>query len=465
MELAIVFEGHKIYFAEEYDPHECETVRAAVVNLPADAKLDAAACSWWAKVLRQYPVSCSQVVLKRPDGRQECRLKYNYYRLGDEGDPAITAAPVPMLASFAMEHRFPGLEVPNAKETGYRSQYAAYRVVEGTDTLTYIAPPVDRAKVMKGVGELFAKRDEKSNTHAWGDEAAMFRRMADWGFDHCRYAFAFQADWDLPLCRSMAGPILEDNEAMWNRLDQVVKRCNDAGMQMMLTWFSDTGTRRWKDYPAEQRNCYELWRRIARRYSHLPDWAVSYDFFNEPAQMNTGHFNQVMKELTAVVRSEDKRHLIVWESGDGWAQPHWCLWMQPVKDDNVLYSFHHYGKHWGYAYDEYYPGYQATRERTQIEPWLEAILFSIKHNVPIHCGEFGLSMIQPAGDGEQWLDDYLALFERFGIGWNWWNYSGQDIYRTGLIARDRLSPYVPILTRWCRRSGWGQTRRAAARKK
>ena len=438
--------------------------RAAVLNLPAAAKIDAEKRSWWARVLRKYPVTCSEIVRRRPDGRQECTLAYDYYRLGDPNAPAVTVAPVPMLASYALASKFPGLTVPGAKATGYRSQYAAWRVVPGAEGLTYTAPAVDRSKVMKGVGELFAKMDEKQNSHAWGDEAGMFRRMAGWGFDHCRYAFAFQARWDLPLCRSMEGPILEDNEAAWRRLDEVVRRCNDAGMQMMLTWFSDTGTRRWTDRPSCKATAYELWRRLARRYKHLPAWAISYDFFNEPAYMNTGHYNRVMKELTAVVRSEDKTHAIVWESGDGWAQPFWCLWMEPVADDNVIYSFHHYGKHWGYAYDEYYPGYQATRERTQIDPWLEAILFGIKHNAAIHCGEFGLSMIQPAGDGERWLNDYLALFERFGIGWNWWNYSGRDVYRTGLIARDRVSPYVPILTKWSHRSGWGKTRRTAAGK-
>jgi aryl-phospho-beta-D-glucosidase BglC (GH1 family) len=137
--------------------------------------------------------------------------------------------------------------------------------------------------------------------------------------------------------------------------------------------------------------------------------------------------------------------------------------MEPVQDDNVLYSFHHYGKHWGYAYDEYYPGYQATFERTQADVWLEAILFGIRHNVPIHCGEFGLSMIQPGGDGQAWLNDYLAFFERFGIGWNWWDYSGGDIYRTGLALGDRISPYVPTLRKWMARSGWGLHGPAARR--
>ncbi|MFC1715553.1 glycoside hydrolase family 5 protein [Candidatus Poribacteria bacterium] len=267
----------------------------------------------------------------------------------------------------------------------------------------------------------------------------------------------------------MGGPIIEDNEAMWERLDEFVDKCNAAGVQMMLCWFfnedspqGDVGgavrnsTRYWRSRPETKENAFELWRRIAERYADRPEWAISYDFFNEPAYMNTDHWKEIMEELTAIIRSVDKKHMIVWQSADGWAQPQWSLWMEPVEDDNVIYSFHHYGKHWGYAYDEYYPSYQSTTERTHIDQWLEPILFSIRYNVPIHCGEFGISMIQPDSDGEAWLNDYLALFERFGIGWNWWNYAGDNIYRTGLAAGDKISPYVPILSKWMQRSGWGK---------
>jgi len=40
------------------------------------------------------------------------------------------------------------------------------------------------------------------------------------------------------------------------------------------------------------------------------------------------------------------------------------------------------------------------------------------------------------------------VFERFGIGWNWWNYLGGDIYRTGLVCGKKISPNVAILRKW-----------------
>jgi aryl-phospho-beta-D-glucosidase BglC (GH1 family) len=435
-----------------------------VLVMPAGVRLDDRACRNWAKMLRYYPVDASEIVTTEGEGGDlRCTIMYQY--LGAFLNAKDCTAPMPMLASYGLQHKFPGLTIEDAKPTGYRSAYAPYLVVENTHTVTYRAPAIDRSKVLKGVGELFHGRTPED-----------WKRMADWGFDHCRYAWAFHADWDMPLVKYVGGPIIENNEATWKRLDAEIEKCNKAGLQMMLTWFSnedqpqrDTGgavrnsTRYWRAHPEAQKNAFELWRRLAERYKDKPEGAIAYDFFNEPAYMNADHWNQIMKELTAVVRSVDKKHWIVWEPGDGWAQPQWCRWMEPVKDDKVLYSFHHYGKHWGYAYDEYYPSYKTTTERTQVDPWLEAILFSVRHHVPIHCGEFGLSMIQPDGDGEAWLNDYLAMFERFGIGWNWWNYSGRDVYRTGLCAADRTSPYVPILTKWAKRSGWGASRQASPR--
>ena len=431
--------------------------RAVVLSMPAGVSLGEQQAKFWAALLRKYPISVSECVWRdAASGSQLCLARYNYLELGrDERNAAVTGAPVPMLASFGFQHKSPGLVVEDVERTGYASSYASYMIKVDSDTLVYRMPVPDRSKMMKGAGELFARSRVENNVHGGLGEKAMFRRMADWGFDHCRYALAFDASWDLPLVNFRTGSISTE-EALWKRLDELIANCNEAGLQMMLCSFPEIRSRDWKAHPERQRTAFEFWRRVAQRYAHLPQWAISYDFFNEPAYMNTGHYNEIMKELTALVRSVDQRHMIVWEPGDGWAQPQWCSWMEPVHDANVLYSFHNYGKHWGYAYDEYYPGYQATFERTQVDPWLEALLFGIEHNVPIHCGEFGLSMIQPSSDGQIWLNDYLAFFERFCIGWNWWNYSGMDIYRTGLAMGDRMSPYVPILRKWTAQSGWGK---------
>ena len=68
-----------------------------------------------------------------------------------------------------------------------------------------------------------------------------------------------------------------------------------------------------------------------------------------------------------------------------------------------------------------------------------------------------------------WQDPGSAPAEALGhrsagltkrIGWNWWNYAGDNTYRTGLMAGARVSPNVAVLRKWFHRSGRGATRRA-----
>lgn len=426
------------------------------------AKL-ASTCSEWARRLRSVPVMCSE--LARIDSTRltgKFLLKYAYLDIPDfTGQPSERVAPVPTLLSYGLEHHFPGLLV-NVTRTASSSAYAPYRFAAKSETLSYATPLIDKSKLLKGVGELFAKRRAQDNARGGNTEAQMFDDWKTWGFDHCRYAFAWGASWDIPLQKFMGGPVSND-AALWARMDELVKEHTDRGIMAMLCYFFNedspqrdsknlvrNSSRYWQMHPEVRTNCYELWRRIAQRYADYPSHLIAYDFFNEPAYMSCADWNQIIKDLTRIVRSVDSKHLIVCEAGDGWSQPQWFGWLQPTGDTNTIYSFHHYGKHWGYDRDEYYPSYSWPPEKEN-ELLLEVILFGIRYNVPMHCGEFGVSMISPGEDHLAWLDDYLARLERFGIGWNWWNWSGSDIYRTGLKAGNEISPNLAVLRKWIAR--------------
>jgi hypothetical protein len=417
-----------------------------------------------AQVLRAVPVACSEFAqLDKEKLQGRFYLQYHYVGIPDFlGTPPIRAAPVPMLLSYGLAHSFPGLSLKGPVWTSYRSEHAVYGLVMGTGRLSYATPLIDKSKLLKGVGELFAKQKPEHNSRGGNTETQMFDDWKAWGFDHARYAFAWNQSWDIPLQKGLGGAINEDPQ-LWERMDALVKQHTDRGIQAMLCYFFNedqprhdsrnlvrNSTRYWRMHPEVRTNCYALWRRIAQRYKDLPSGTVAYDFFNEPAYMWQEDWNQIIKDLTRIVREVDSQHLIVVEAGDGWSQPQWFHWLEPTGDTNTIYSFHHYGKHWGYHYDEYYPGYQSTPER-QIETLLEVILFGLRHHVPLHCGEFGVSMISPGEDHQVWLDDYLALLERFGIGWNWWNWSGTDIYRTGLKAGQEVSPNLAVLQKWIER--------------
>ncbi len=423
----------------------------------AETKWSAEECERWAARAHALPVASSELAaLDRKDFAGKFALKYHYLDWpGFAGKATDRIAPVPALLSLGIQSGFPGLELGSA---AYATN-SGYWFRAGSELLEYKTPLPDKTKLLKGVGELFAKKSPQENSRGGNNEYQMFEDWRKWGFDHCRYAFAWNQDWDIPLQKRLGGPISEDLK-LWQRMDELVREHTSRGIMAMLCYFfnEDTpqrdsrglvrnSTRYWRMHPETRTNIYELWGRIAQRYSSYPKNLIAYDFLNEPAYMHTDDWNQIIADLTRIVRAVDPHHLIVCEAGDGWSQPQWFRWLKPTGDTNTIYSFHHYGKHWGYAYDEYYPSYQSPPERLN-EVLLEVIQFGIEHNVPMHCGEFGVSMISPGEDHLIWLDDYLGLLERFGIGWNWWNWDGNGIYRTGLKAGGEVSPNLKILQKW-----------------
>ncbi|MFC1715552.1 sugar-binding domain-containing protein [Candidatus Poribacteria bacterium] len=165
-------------------------IRAAILSAPAGVLDDEEACRFWARSLRRYPVSASEYVKATTDPLlQEHTIRYNYLDLDsfDENEP-LTTAPVPILFSYGLKYKHPGLQVEGVKATTFESEHAPYLVSEGSDMVKYHAPAVDRSKVMKGVGELFGKGKAEHNVRGGVSEDEMFRRMGEWGFDHCRYA-------------------------------------------------------------------------------------------------------------------------------------------------------------------------------------------------------------------------------------------------------------------------------------
>ncbi|MGB2822135.1 MAG: sugar-binding domain-containing protein, partial [Phycisphaerae bacterium] len=182
-------------------------VRVAIVSLPPEVEMRKGHYDFWVSALASYPVSASQCVwmakgingsqTPRPATRPAAPMRqyvteYEYLKLGNAPElQTWKFAPLPMLLSFALSHGMTVRVPPGAvRSTGYSWQYCRYLMARDDGTF-YDYPAPDRSKMMKGVGELFARSDAARNVHGGLGEREMFRRMSKWGFDHCRYALAF----------------------------------------------------------------------------------------------------------------------------------------------------------------------------------------------------------------------------------------------------------------------------------
>ena len=155
---------------------------------------------------------------------------------------------------------------------------------------------------------------------------------------------------------------------------------------------------------ANRQKLVALWRRLAERYANEP-WIGGYDIINEPnwgfedtadkhglKETKNAPLRQLMMDITAAIRSVDKRHMIIIE-GNGWGNNYRGI--LPKWDDNMVLSFH---KYWNPNTEE------------AIHHFLE---LRNQYNIPLWLGESG-------ENNNTWYRECVHLVESHDIGWSWW---------------------------------------------
>ena len=268
-------------------------------------------------------------------------------------------------------------------------------------------------------------------------------------------------------------------EAGFNRLDQVLRHCENHGLYVILDlhsaqgwqnvhWHSDNASRislLWT-VPSYQDRYVALWQEFARRYANRAVIA-GYDILNEPCSNNEvgdypwniysnyrprwDRMNSLFRRVTTEIRKIDSRHIVFLE-GDNYAKE--FLGFDKPFDDNLAYSSHNYTVP-GFGPGQY-PGtiHPRTASASGSEVWdrarqerffldAEGTKFTHEHNVPLWVGEFGSIYNGPPDENPdrlRALDDQIGIFEQNGAHWTTWNY--KDVGVMGMLTLDPASPYM-----------------------
>ena len=204
-------------------------------------------------------------------------------------------------------------------------------------------------------------------------------------------------------------------EAGFELIDQLIEWCRKHKLWVLLDLHGapggQTGTNI-DDSPnnlpelfMEQRywdQTLEIWRVLASRYSS-ETVVLGYDLLNEPLPNEWQYkFSEdlvrLYQEITAVIRSVDSNHLIVYE-GSHWAT-NWDIFTE-IWDENSLLQFH---KYW------------SPPDTASIKKFLD---IRDKLGLPIYMGEGGENNLE-------WLYTAFRLYERYEIGWNFWPWKKID---------------------------------------
>ena len=281
------------------------------------------------------------------------------------------------------------------------------------------------------------------------------------GFDHVRLPINPQPMMD--AMRRGAGT------EYYGYLDAAVKMILDAGLAVELDMHPDSDFKAKLSQDDFVERYADYWRGLAQHYSSWDSERVFFEILNEPEMRDPYRWYGVETKLAAAIRQAAPTHTII-APGARWDDDDDLVFLEPLRDPNVIYVFHFYEPHifthqgatwgafyWHWLHGLHYPSspvnaaqvatelpeaplrlyvirygqdhWDADRIDTEIS---QAADWAKKNGVALICNEFGVyrrgvdqGRIYGADpeDRAAWLKDVRTSLERHNIGWAMWDYS------------------------------------------
>ena len=294
---------------------------------------------------------------------------------------------------------------------------------------------------------------EHFDTAITNQDLALIRAM---GFDHVR------------LCID-PGPMFRHGEAdqippeYFGYLDTAVRMILAHGLAVEMDIHASDKFKHelsMDDVTAEEFT--DFWRGLAGHFAGSDPNLVFFEILNEPELRDRYRWYGIETEVANVIREEAPQHTII-AAGARWSDDDDLVFMDPLRDRNVIYNFHFYESHifthqgatWSEDYFHWLKGvpYPSTPENVQaaamevpdrahrlavirygMDRWnaqrIDADITQVadwaKHwGVPVICNEFGVYRKNAdPNDRAAWIHDVRTSLEAHGIGWAMWDYDG-----------------------------------------
>jgi endoglucanase len=335
-------------------------------------------------------------------------------------------------------------------------------------TVASSVPPSRLAHLRRGINlsEWFAqvwdpKGYTKEHFQNW-TTATDIALIKSAGFDHVRLSVNPQPMMD--AARRQNG-----SAEYFGYLDTAVKMILDAGLAVELDMHPDSDFKaRLKDDEFVERFA-DFWRTVAKHYSSWDPDLVFFEILNEPEMRDAYRWYGVESKLATAIRQAAPANTII-AAGARWDDNDDLIFLEPLRDSNVIYVFHFYEPHlfthqgagWGSYYwtwikGLHYPSspenaaqvaasvpealdrlyvirygedhWDAARIDSEIN---QAADWAKRNGVPLICNEFGVyrNFADPQ-DRAAWITDVRTSLDRHNIGWAMWDYSGSF----GVVAK------------------------------
>jgi endoglucanase len=275
------------------------------------------------------------------------------------------------------------------------------------------------------------------------------------GFDHVRLSINPQ-----PMFREGESDVIPQEYLSY--LDEAVRSILGNGLAVILDIQPESDFKsRLKDDNFVEKFA-NFWRAFARHYQASDPNLVFFEILNEPELQDRYRWAGIEAKLAAAIREGAPGNTII-ATGARWSADDDLLFLEPLRDANVIYSFHFYEPHifthqgadwavdfWHFEHGLTYPSTPESAEKAAaevpeaanrlyvirygFERWngarIEAEISQVadwasQNNVAVICDEFGVyRKYTDANSRSAWLSDVRSSLERHGMGWTVWDYSG-----------------------------------------
>ncbi|HUJ95500.1 MAG TPA: glycoside hydrolase family 5 protein [Terriglobales bacterium] len=294
---------------------------------------------------------------------------------------------------------------------------------------------------------------EHFQTWTTAQDIALIKAM---GFDHVRLSINPQ-----PMFRPGQADQIPPEYLAY--LDAAVQMILDQGLAVILDIHPDD------DFKAKLANNDEFveqftdfWRGFAKHYSRLDPDRVFFEIINEPEVRDRYRWSGIQTKLAAAIRESAPQYTII-ATGARWSDDDDLVFLDPLRDPNVIYTFHFYLPHlfthqgatwsvnfWHEITGLSYPSAPGSAQKAAshvpddinqlyvlrygMEHWDAARIqmeigfvaqWAKRRGLPLICDEFGVyrAYADPR-DRAQWIADVRTALEENAIGWTMWDYSG-----------------------------------------
>ncbi|MGO9590061.1 MAG: glycoside hydrolase family 5 protein [Candidatus Acidiferrales bacterium] len=334
-----------------------------------------------------------------------------------------------------------------------RPQSAAAESGVAQRRLAHLRHGINLSKWFAGSSDSSAYSQQHFETAITAQDIALIRAM---GFDYVRLSVDPRPMFHARESDQIAGDYL-------TQMDAAVKMLLDQGLAVDIDIYADAD---FKQRLATDDEFIEefadFWRALARHWAPLDPDRVFFEILNEPGGKDSYRWYGVEAKLATAIREGAPRQTII-ATGAHWSDDDDLVFLEPLRDPNVIYAFHFYEPHvfthqgatwstnyWHSLKGVPYPSnpdnvqmameqvtdpvHRLALERYGMDHWGAARIdgeisqvaaWASHWNVPVICNEFGVYRKNAdPGDRAAWISDVRTSLEKHGIGWAMWDYDG-----------------------------------------